>query len=85
MKAAKIIVAASAALAANGAWAAAVALGTRLGDPLGNRLGDALGGALGAFLGSSLGALPVASIGLLGVSAASLAFGIYIVGRKKHQ
>lgn len=88
MKAAKLILAAWAVMAANAALAAVVALGTPLGEPLGqvlgNRLGGALGGTLGSFLGSSLGSiLPLASVGLLGVSAASLAFGIYIVKRKK--
>ena len=68
--------------------AAAVPLGTPLGEPLGQglggTLGNALGDALGSFLGSPLGSvLPLASVGLLGVSVASLAFGIYIVKRKK--
>jgi hypothetical protein len=90
LNAAKWIVAALAASAANWALAAFVPLGTPLGHPLGqglgNRLGDALGETLGSFLGSSLGSmLPHASVGLLGVSAASLAFGIYIVKRKKHR
>jgi hypothetical protein len=85
LNAAKLIVTALAASAANGSWAAAVALGTPLGEPLGHA------GALARFpapglLGSQLGSvLPLASVGLLGVSAASLAFGIYIVKRKKHR
>jgi hypothetical protein len=87
LNAAKWVVAAVAASAANVALAAAVALGAPLGEPLGQVLGaTALGTALGNLLGSQLGAvLPLASVGLLGVSAASLAFGIYIVKRKKHQ
>jgi hypothetical protein len=90
LNAAKLIVAALAASAANVALAAAVALGTPLGEPLGHALGGRLGGALGSTLGSLLGeplgsVLPLASVGLLGVSAASLAFGIYIVKRKKHR
>ena len=89
MNAAKLIVAAWAASAANAALAVQ-ALGTPLGEPLGQglggRLGNALGGALGSFLGEPLGSvLPFASAGLFGVSAASLAFGIYIVKRKKHR
>lgn len=86
LKAAKWIVAAAAASAANAALAAVVALGTRLGEPLGQGLGNRLGGALGDVLGSQLGSvLPLASVGLFGVSAASLAFGIYIVKRKKQR
>jgi hypothetical protein len=84
---AKLIVAALAGSEANAALAAAVALGTPLGEPLGQALGvTALGAALGSLLGSPLGSvLPLASLGLLGVSAASLAFGIYIVKRRKHR
>ena len=82
MNAAKLIVAVWAASAASAALAAVVALGTPLGEPLGQRLGGALGNALGAAL-APLGSVPLASVGLLGVSAASLAFGIYIVKRKK--
>lgn len=90
LNAAKLIVTALAASAANAASAAAVALGTPLGEPLGQALGDTLGGALGSALGSLLGeplgsVLPLASVGLFGVSAASLAFGIYVVKRRKHQ
>ena len=90
MNSAKLIVAALAAPATNGALAAVVALGTPLGEPLGQGLGDRLGGTLGAALGNLLGlqlgsVLPLASVGLLGVCAASLAFGIYIVKRKKHR
>jgi hypothetical protein len=88
LNAAKVIVAALAALAGNVALAAAaVPLGTPLGEPLGQALGiTALGAALGNLLGSPLGSvLPLASVGLLGVSAASLACGIYIVKRKKHR
>ena len=87
LSAAKWVVAAVAASAANVAFAAAVALGAPLGEPLGRVLGGtALGSALGNLLGAQLGAgLPLASVGLLGVSAASLAFGIYIVKRKKHR
>ena len=90
MNAAKLIVTAVAASATNAAWAAIVALGNPLGEPLGQGLGDRLGGtlgnALGDLLGSQLGSvLPLASVGLFGVSAASLAFGIYIVKRKKQR
>ena len=87
MNATKLIVAALAISAANVALAAAVALGAPLGETLGQALGvGALGAALGNLLGSPLGSvLPLASVGLLGVSAASLAFGIYIVKRKKHR
>ena len=87
LNAAKWVVAALTASAANVAFAGNVALGAPLGEPLGRVLGGtALGTALGNLLGSQLGAvLPLASVGLLGVSAASLAFGIYIVKRKKHQ
>jgi hypothetical protein len=81
-----LIVTALAASAANPALALA-ALGTPLGESLGQALGiTALGAALGNLLGSQLGSvLPLASVGLLGVSAASLAFGIYVVKRKKHR
>jgi hypothetical protein len=81
-----LIVTALAASAANPALALA-ALGAPLGESLGQALGlTALGAALGNLLGSQLGSvLPLASVGLLGVSAASLAFGIYIVKRKKHR
>lgn len=87
MNAAKWMVAALAASAANVAFAGVVALGSPLGEPLGRVLGGtALGVALGDLLGSQLGSvLPLASVGLLGVSAASLAFGIYIVKRRKHR
>jgi hypothetical protein len=88
LNAAKSLVAAWAASAANVALAAVtVPLGNPLGEPLGQLLGGtALGAALGAFLGSQLGlVLPLASVGLLGVCAASLAFGIYIVKCKKHR
>jgi hypothetical protein len=83
---AKLIVTALAASAANPALAL-VALGTPLGDSLGQGLGiTALGAALGNLLGSPLASvLPLASVGMLGVSAASLAFGIYIAKRKKHR
>jgi len=90
LKAAKWIAAAAAASTANAALAAAVALGTPLGEPLGQGLGNRLGGALGVVLGDLLGSqldsvLPLASVGLFGVSAASLAFGIYIVKRKNQR
>ncbi|HEX3631350.1 MAG TPA: hypothetical protein VHZ01_02485 [Casimicrobiaceae bacterium] len=86
MNAAKLIVAALAASAAGPALAL-VALGTPLGQSLGQALGvTALGAALGNLLGSPLGSvLPLATVGMLGVSAASLAFGIYIVKRNKHR
>ena len=86
MNAAKLIVTALAASAANTALAV-VALGTPLGEPLGQTLGiTALGATLGNLLGSPLGSvLPLASVGLLGVSALSLAVGIYIVKHKKHR
>ena len=86
MNAAKLIVAALAASATSPALAL-VALGTPLGQSLGQALGvTALGAALGNLLGSPLGSvLPLATVGMLGVSAASLAFGIYIVKRKKHR
>jgi hypothetical protein len=86
LNAAKLIVTALAASAANPALAL-VALGTPLGESLGQALGGtALGAALGNLLGSPLGSvLPLASVGLFGVSAASLAFGIYVVKRKKHR
>ena len=87
LNAAKWMVAAVAASSANAAFAAVVALGAPLGEPLGRVLGGtALGTTLGNLLGSQLGSvLPLASVGLLGVSAASLAFGIYIVKHKKHR
>lgn len=86
MNAAKLIVAALAASAANVALAGpTVPLGTALGRGLGLNLGDPLGATLGFLLGSQLGsALPIASVALLGVSALSLAIGIHIVKRKKH-
>lgn len=88
MNATKLIVAALAASAANVALAGptVVPLGTALGRNLGLTLGGPLGATLGFLLGSPLGsALPIASVSLLGVCAASLAVGIYIVKRKKHQ
>lgn len=51
-----------------------------LGVPLGGRLGVGLGSLLGFQLGLPL---PIVGGGLLAVAAASLAFGIWIVRRKK--
>lgn len=87
MNAGKWVIAALAASAANMALAGpTVPLGTALGQGLGVTLGGVLGATLGFVLGSPLGSvLPIASAGLLTVSALSLAFGIYIVKRKKHR
>ena len=83
LNAGKLIVAASAASAANVALAGpTVPLGTALGRGLGLTLGGPLGATLGFLLGSPL---PIASVGLLSVCALSLAVGIYIVKRKKHR
>ena len=72
----KSLVAGSLALTVASAALAAAPLGT----PLGGRLGIGLGSVLGFQLGAPL---PIVGGGLLVVAAASLAFGIWIVRRKK--
>jgi len=73
----------AAALALTAATTAAAGPTVPLGTPLGRTLGVGLGSLLGTQLGGV--ALPIVGGGLLAVAAASLAFGIWIVRRKKNR